>query len=187
MHRQPFMRRSALRLLAGWPLALAARRTAAASSMEVRQAEALMAAEFADAHGATHRLSELTRPLVLVNLWAGWCAGCLNELPTIRALASRLSPDAIDVVLLSHDMNWQGDLAYARKAELPFRHWRLATQVPAAVVAASFRVENDRFGLPQSLVFAGRNRTLVHSFEGSQDWAAVERIRLAQAWLAAAG
>ena len=78
-------------------------------------------------------------------------------------------------------------MAYARETKLPFRHWRLSAEAPEAVVAAGFRIENDRFALPQSLVFAGRNRLLVHSFEGSQDWAAAEQVRLARAWLAAAG
>lgn len=188
MHRKlPFTRRTALSLLAGLPASLSERPATAASSMEVRQAEGLMASEFADAQGSLHHLNELTRPLLLVNLWAAWCVGCLAEIPTIRALASRLIPDAIDVVLLSHDMNWQGDVAYAREAKLPFRHWRLSAHVPAAVAAASFRMENDRFALPQSLVFAGRNRMLVGYFEGSQDWAASEQVRLARTWLAAAG
>ena len=96
-------------------------------------------------------------------------------------------PGAIDVVLLSHPMNWRGDQAYARAAGLPFRHWRLAAGVPDSVVAAAFRIEADRFALPQSLVFAGRDRALVRSEEGSQDWAAPDQVRLARAWLAAAG
>jgi thiol-disulfide isomerase/thioredoxin len=188
MHRKlPLARRTALGLLAGLPVNLPARRASATASMEVRQAEVLRAAEFADAQGSIHRLGELTRPLVLVNLWAAWCAGCLAEMPTIRALTSRLIPDAIDVVLLSHDMNWQVDVAYVREAKLPFRHWRLSAQVPAAVVATSFRMERDRFALPQSLVFAGRNRSLVSYFEGSQDWASAGQISRARAWLVAAG
>jgi hypothetical protein len=188
MHQTPrLVRRTALALLATWPLGATARRASAASPAEVRQAEVLTQAEFTDPQGTPHRLGELTRPLLLVNLWAAWCAGCLEELPTIRALTAVLGPDAIDVVLLSHEMNWQGDQAYARKAGLPFRHWRLSAQAPGKVTAAAFRIEADRFALPQSLVFAGRDRVLVRSEEGSQDWAAPGQVRLARAWLAAAG
>jgi thiol-disulfide isomerase/thioredoxin len=176
-------------MLASLPLGAAARRAAAAPPMPstLRQAAALMHAEFADTQGTPHRLSELVRPLVLVNLWAAWCAGCLEELPTIRSLASQLGPEAIDVVLLSHEMNWRGDQAYTRVASLPFHHWRLSASVPEGVVSAAFRVEADRFALPQSLVFAGRDRALVRSEEGSKDWAAPDQVRLARAWLAAAG
>jgi hypothetical protein len=48
-------------------------------------------------------------------------------------------------------------------------------------------MESDRFALPQTLVFAGRDRALVRSQEGSQDWSAPDQLRLAQGWLAAAG
>jgi thiol-disulfide isomerase/thioredoxin len=181
-------------LLAAFPLGMATRHAPAASASDARaspadsrQAAALARAAFTDQQGSTHRLAELTRPLVMVNLWASWCAGCLEELPSVRALASQLGPDAIDVVLLSHEQSWPGDQAYARKAALPFRHWKLAADVPASVAAAAFRIEADRFALPQSLVFAGRDRALVCFQEGSQDWAAPEQVRQARAWLAASG
>ncbi len=162
-----------------------ARAADTASPAMRRQAEALSSAEFVDADGALHRLGELSKPLVLVNLWAAWCPGCLTELPTISRLVTQLSPDAIDVMLLSHEMNWRGDTAYAHDNKLPFRHWRLSVRSATATEAA-FRMEADRFGLPQSVVFAGRGHMLVHSTEGSLDWSAPQQLRLARAWLAAA-
>jgi thiol-disulfide isomerase/thioredoxin len=174
-------------MFATWPLGIAMRHASAGSTAQARQAEAVAHADFTDPQGNPHRLSELTRPLVLVNLWAAWCAGCLAELPTIRALTSLLGPETIDVVLVSHAMNWRGDQVYAREAGLPFHHWRLAAATPEAVEATAFRVEADRFALPQSLVFAGRGRVLMRSEEGSQNWAAPEQVRVARAWLAAAG
>jgi thiol-disulfide isomerase/thioredoxin len=190
--RQPprLVRRTALGLLATWPLGVASRRASAASAAapaEVRQGEALAHAEFVDPQGMPHRIGELTRPLVLVNLWAAWCPGCLEELPTIRALAALLGSEAIDVILLSHAMNWRGDQSYLRAANLPFHHWRLSAQVPESVEAAAFRMEADRFALPQSLVFAGQDRAVVRAQEGSLDWMAPDQVRQAQRWLAAAG
>jgi thiol-disulfide isomerase/thioredoxin len=182
MHRpKHFSRRTALGLMATWQAGMFSQPAAAS------QAEVLAEAEFTDERNSVHHLNELTRPLLLVNLWAAWCAGCLVEMPTIQALASRLGPDSIDVVLLSHGMNWVGDLAYMREARLPFPHWRLSNRVPETVVAAAFRVQGDRFGLPQSLVFAGRRRELVASYLGSRDWTAPEQLRLARGWLDAVG
>lgn len=182
MHRtQHLTRRSALGLAATWQAGMFSRPALAS------QAGVLAAAEFTDERRAVHHLNELSRPLLLVNLWAAWCPGCLAEMPTMLALASRLGPDAIDILLLSHPMNWIGDLAYARAAGLPFTHWRLSDRVPEAVVAAAFRVEGDRFGLPQSLVFAGRRRELVASYLGSRDWTAPEQLRLAHVWLDSVG
>jgi len=90
----------------------------------------------------------------------------------------------MDVVLLSHAMNWPGDVAYLRQNSLPFRHWRLSPQAPDGIVAAAFRLEVDRFGLPQSIVFAGRDRTLVQSHLGSVDWSAPDQAARIRSWLA---
>jgi thiol-disulfide isomerase/thioredoxin len=178
VHRpQHFTRRTVLGMVAA-----SVSRPASAS-----QAEVLTAAEFTDEQSTVHHLNELTRPLLLVNLWAAWCPGCLTEMPTMQAMASRLGTDTIDVVLLSHAMNWNADLNYAHRAGLPFRHWRLSSRVPESVAATAFRVQGDRFALPQALVFAGKRRELVASYLGSRDWAAPEQLRLARGWLDSVG
>ena len=182
MHRpQRFTRRTVLGMVSAWQIGMFSRPAAAS------QAEVLAAAEFTDERSTVHHLNELNRPLLLVNLWAAWCPGCLTEMPAMQALASLLGPDAIDVVLLSHAMNWNADLTYARRAGLPFRQWRLSSRVPEALVATAFRVQGDRFGLPQSLVFAGKRRELVASYVGSRDWTAPQQLRLARAWLDSVG
>jgi len=185
--RQELPRRRALTILAGWSIGLSSVDALAVPANETRQAEILRQADFVDANGALHRLSELTRPLLLVNLWAAWCPGCVSELRSIRAFADRLGPDSIDVVMLSHTMNWPGDVAYVHNRAIPFRHWRLAPRAADSIVSAAFRIEDDRFGLPQSLVLTGRERILAASNLGTQDWSAPQQIRLARAWLAAAG
>ena len=176
-----FGRRTLLGMSAAWRAAMFSHPASAS------QADVLAAAEFDDESNTVHHLGELTRPLLLVNLWASWCPGCLAEMPTLLALVFRLGPDAIDVVLLSHPMNWNTDRAYARQTGLPFLHWRLSSRVPETVVATAFRVQGDRFGLPQSLVFAGRRRQLVASYLGSRDWMSSEQLRLAHGWLDVAG
>lgn len=180
-------RRSLIAAAAALPVHGLARRAAAAPAAVERQSRALAAAEFVAADGARHRLHELQRPLILVNLWAYWCEGCLIELPGLRQMVEQVGPDSIEVVLLSHEMNWQGDLAYARRAGLAFRLWRLAPQTSDLLAAAAFHIQNDRFGLPQALVYAGRARDLVSYTEGSQDWAAPEQIGRVRAWLNATG
>jgi thiol-disulfide isomerase/thioredoxin len=174
-------------MLASWPVGLSAGPAAAAPSGEARQADALRRADFIDASGAVHRLAELTRPLVLINLWAAWCPGCLAELPSIRAFTERLGVAAIDVVMLSHETNWSGDLAFTRRTAVPFHHWRLGPQMPDSLTEAAFRIEDDRFGLPQSSVLAGPKRLLVDAALGTRDWSTLDQVRLARGWLAAAG
>ncbi|HET7884254.1 MAG TPA: TlpA disulfide reductase family protein [Acetobacteraceae bacterium] len=178
-------RRAMLRTLSALPLAVSAQHGRAASTAETRQATALAGASFIDAAGNPHRLGELDRPLLLVNLWAAWCPGCQEELPTLRRLAASMQPGAIEIVLLSHAMNWAGDVAYLHRNPLPFRHWRLSPQTSDGTVAAAFRFEVDRFGLPQSVVFAGRERAVVLSQLGSLDWTTPGQVARVHSWLAA--
>jgi thiol-disulfide isomerase/thioredoxin len=177
-------RRAIIVGLAGWPFV--ARAAPTDPVPRGRQAAALLGAEFVDDANRPHRLNELMCPLLLVDLWAAWCPGCAEELPTIDRLTAQLGPEKVDVVLVSHEMNWHADVAFARAHRLPFRCWRLSPH-SAALTAAAFCMESDRFGLPQSLVFAGQTRTLVQSSLGSLDWCAPLQLQRARAWLAAAG
>lgn len=38
---------------------------------------------------------------VLVHFWAGWCAPCRRELPTIERMAERLVPDYLELILIN--------------------------------------------------------------------------------------
>src|SRR5262245_28446540 len=55
-----------------------------------------------DLAGNTVSLSEFAGRLVLVNLWATWCAPCLREMPSLERMQSRLG-DKITVIALSED------------------------------------------------------------------------------------
>jgi hypothetical protein len=184
--RQRIARRSAVTMLASLAAGMRPMSAVGAPSAEARQVDLLQRSDFADARGKHHQLAELTRPLLLVNLWAAWCPGCLTELPSIRTLPALLGANAIDVVLLSHGMNWGNDVAYARRTEIPFHHWRLPPGTPDADVATAFRIEDDRFGLPQSLILAGSERVLIAANLGTRDWSSPDQIRLIRSWLASA-
>src|SRR5271170_561657 len=41
---------------------------------------------FLDADGQETALAKLKAPVVIVNLWATWCAPCLREMPTLAKL-----------------------------------------------------------------------------------------------------
>ncbi len=183
--RQPprLVRRTALGLLATWPLGVASRRASAAAPAGVRQGEALAHAEFVDPPGTCRiGLAGSARPPGAgQSMGCTGCPGCLEELPTIRALAALLSDEAIDVILLSHAMNWRGDQSLSARnqpAVPPLA--AVGPEVPESVEAAAFRMEADRFALPQSLVFAIEDRAVVRAQEGSLDWMAPDQVRQAQ-------
>jgi thiol-disulfide isomerase/thioredoxin len=50
--------------------------------------KALPTAEFVDARGQTLSLSAVKGRLVILNLWATWCAPCVRELPALGHLAA---------------------------------------------------------------------------------------------------
>lgn len=66
---------------------------------------------FSTADGRTVRLADMARKVVLINLWATWCAPCVREMPTLDRLQADLGGEDFEVVALSSDRT--GDAAVA--------------------------------------------------------------------------
>ncbi len=58
---------------------------------------------FIDADGKTRRLSEWRGRMVVLNLWATWCAPCKAEMPSLDRLEAKLGGSDFAVVALSMD------------------------------------------------------------------------------------
>ena len=58
---------------------------------------------FRDAQGTEIRLGKWLGRVVLVNLWATWCAPCRKEMPTLADLQKQLGSKDFEVVALSVD------------------------------------------------------------------------------------
>ena len=59
--------------------------------------------EFADEQGKVRSLSEWRGRVVLLNLWATWCAPCRKEMPDLAKLQTLLGGDEFEVIALSVD------------------------------------------------------------------------------------
>jgi thiol-disulfide isomerase/thioredoxin len=57
------------------------------------------------AQGRPLRLSSLKGKVVLLDLWASWCAPCREELPALDELARRLRGEGVEVVAVSVDVD----------------------------------------------------------------------------------
>lgn len=58
---------------------------------------------FADADGKDRKLSDFRGKLVLLNLWATWCAPCVKEMPSLERLQAKRGGDRFLVLALSQD------------------------------------------------------------------------------------
>ncbi|QJQ33385.1 TlpA family protein disulfide reductase [Sphingomonas lacunae] len=69
--------------------------------------------------GSRKYLTTLKGKPILLNLWATWCAPCIEELPTLEAVAVRAG-DAAQVVVLSQDIGSDpsGPQAFLRERSL---------------------------------------------------------------------
>ena len=61
------------------------------------------AAVFLDANGGEVRMSDYEGRIVLLNLWATWCAPCVEEMPALDRLEGELGGDDFAVVTVSLD------------------------------------------------------------------------------------
>lgn len=109
---------------------------------------------FTDAKGQPTDMAAFRGRVVLLNIWATWCAPCREELPTLDALQAQLGGPGFEVVALSID---QQGLAVAR----PFLERLGATHLKA--YADTFGEATARYsatGVPLVLVIDAQGREI---------------------------
>jgi thiol-disulfide isomerase/thioredoxin len=67
---------------------------------------------FFDAAGNEVRLADFQGEVVVLNLWATWCAPCRREMPSLDRLQAADGGDGLEVIALSLD---RGDVAKIRE------------------------------------------------------------------------
>jgi thiol-disulfide isomerase/thioredoxin len=68
-----------------------------------REPEALPDITFADGESKSRTLKDWTGKVVLLNLWATWCAPCRKEMPSLDRLQKALGSDRFEVMALAVD------------------------------------------------------------------------------------
>ena len=110
-------------------------------------------------------LSKLRGHVVLVNLWASWCAPCVDELPSLLALQHQMP--GVTVVAISMD---QDDNAY--------RTFLKRNQVDLLTIRDPDARINTLYGtaqIPETYAIDG-NGILRRKFVSAQDWTSPEII-----------
>ncbi|HEX6048351.1 MAG TPA: TlpA disulfide reductase family protein, partial [Gemmatimonadaceae bacterium] len=88
--------------------------------------------------------SSLAGKVVLLNIWATWCAPCRQEIPYLQSLYERHQADGLEIVGVSVDARGEDDAiaAFAKEFGMSYPIWRdpderiqslyLAVGVPAS-------------------------------------------------------
>ena len=118
--------------------------------------------------GAQRQLAEFKGKLVLVNLWATWCAPCVEEMPSLDRLQTQLG-DKLTILAISEDR--QGETVVAPFLEQhAIKHLAIFLD-PKTAATNEFGAQ----GLPTSYLIA-RDGTIVGKEEGGAQWDSSEMI-----------
>ncbi|OGA22350.1 MAG: redoxin [Betaproteobacteria bacterium RIFCSPLOWO2_02_FULL_67_26] len=109
---------------------------------------------FADGNGAPRALSNFRGKVVLLNVWATWCAPCRKEMPALDRLQQKLGGPDFQVVALSID---NGGAAAVRRYYDEIGIRALAVYVDSTAEAAG---KLRTLGIPTTLLLdrEGRER-----------------------------
>ena len=95
-------------------------------------------------------LDDYKGQVVLLNIWATWCAPCRVEMPSIEKLHQALGPEGLKVVAVSVDVAGQDDVirSFARQLGLTFTILhdptdRTQKQYQATAVPETFIIGRD--------------------------------------------
>ena len=127
--------------------------------------------DFIDETGARRSLSEWRGRVVLLNLWATWCAPCRKEMPELAELQKLAGGDEFEVVALSVDR--KGATASAK-----FLIEANATALKLYVDStASALGPLQAIGLPASILI-DRQGNEIGRLLGPAEWAGPDALRL---------
>jgi thiol-disulfide isomerase/thioredoxin len=124
---------------------------------------------FVDADGRAKHLSDWRGKVVLLNLWATWCAPCKVEMPSLDRLQAKLGGEKFTVLALSTDRTGLKEPA-AFFAKSKIAHLGLYND-PSSLSTVQLKAG----GLPLSIVLNEDGREVARLL-GPADWDSQETI-----------
>jgi thiol-disulfide isomerase/thioredoxin len=111
-------------------------------------------------------LSEFKGSILIINLWATWCPPCIQELPSLNALALAMGNDDFKIITVSIDNSSLEEV----KKFVDDNGW---TNLPPYVDANGDLQRIDELkgtaGIPVTLIL-NRQLRVVARFQGDTDW-----------------
>ena len=133
---------------------------------------------FFDADGEEVRLADFQGEVVVLNLWATWCAPCRREMPSLDRLQAAHGGDGLEVIALSLD---RGDVAKIREF---FEELGISSLAIYQDPKARAGRELGAPGLPTTIVI-DRTGQEVGRLLGPAEWDSPEALAVIEALLGA--
>ncbi len=140
---------------------------------------------FEDLDGGLVHLSDYSGEVVLVNIWATWCAPCLQEMPSLQRLYDAFPGGDFEILAVSVDAalgeadpfgRAGGDLAaFAHELGLTFP----ILHNPSGDIQKLYQTT----GVPESFLI-GKDGVIVKKVAGPTEWDAIENKELVRRLLA---
>lgn len=125
--------------------------------------------------GKPLKIKDFAGKVVLMNLWATWCAPCRAEMPALDRLQGELGGSDFEVVAINIDTN-RLDRPKAFLTEVGVK--KLAYyQDQSANIFADLKKAGKAFGMPTTLLF-DRNGCELGVMAGPAEWSGQEAIYL---------
>lgn len=126
--------------------------------------------------GAETTIAAMAGEPLVVNIWATWCAPCVEEMPTLAALQQRFE-GRVRVVTVSVDGEANLDRAQSQLAELGGGALPFYVDITRGVLW-----DVDARGLPVTIIY-DRQGSEVARLAGGADWSSDEAAALIEAVL----
>lgn len=107
-------------------------------------------------------LKDRAGTMMLINVWATWCAPCVEEMPALDALQGQLGSDNFEVVTISMDRHGMEDVAPF------FADTHIQHLVPYTDVKGDFSRAMGAMGLP--VTFLVKDGMVIRKIVGPADW-----------------
>jgi thiol-disulfide isomerase/thioredoxin len=119
---------------------------------------------FYDGSGKAMKIADLKGKVVVMNIWATWCAPCVTEMPTLAKLQAAYAGKPVEVVTVSIDSESSAAKArifIAQHSPLKFYHDR-EMKLP-------FKLSPPAPGAPTTVIY-GKDGMEVARVAGEADW-----------------
>lgn len=119
---------------------------------------------FYDSEGKPVRLEDFRGKVVLLNVWATWCAPCIYEMPSLDKLQRRYKAAGLEVVPVAMDQNGTAESIRSFFMRYKIKYLPVFFD-PQQSVSKAFKVKS----LPSSYLIDHEGK-LVAMLDGADDW-----------------